>query len=95
MWMPGAESTITVVNQTGASRSCLSIAKRSGLSCLSISKRSDLSYNVYHAGNAIVKLSDLRDAAAGWLINDTLVLTVDVTVERENRFQLDDAGAPI
>jgi hypothetical protein len=27
-------------------------------------------------GDDIVKLSDLRDAAAGWLINDTLVLTV-------------------
>jgi hypothetical protein len=42
--------------------------------------------------DTIVKLSELRDAAAGWLVNDTLVLTVDVTVEREDMFEL-DAGA--
>jgi hypothetical protein len=42
-----------------------------------------------------VKLSDLRDARqAGFMINDALVLTVDVTVEREDRFQLDTGWSP-
>jgi hypothetical protein len=36
----------------------------------------------------IIELSELT-AAAGWLVNDTLVLKIDLTVEREDRFQLD------
>ncbi|KAG1669246.1 hypothetical protein FOA52_003283 [Chlamydomonas sp. UWO 241] len=40
------------------------------------------------------ELSALKDKAAGWLVNDTLVLTVDVTVTREDRFQLVTGGAP-
>jgi hypothetical protein len=48
--------------------------------------------NEANGDDKLVKLSELRDAAAGWLINDTLVLTVEVTVDREDRFQL-DAGA--
>jgi hypothetical protein len=40
-----------------------------------------------------IALSELRDAAAGWLKNDAVVLRVDVIVEREDRFQL-DTGAP-
>jgi hypothetical protein len=40
----------------------------------------------------LVELSSLN-AAGGWLVNDTLVLTADVTVEREDRFQV-DTGAP-
>ena len=36
-----------------------------------------------------IELSALRTAGAGWLVNDTLVLTVDVTVEHEDRFQVD------
>jgi hypothetical protein len=41
-----------------------------------------------------LKLSALKTAGAGWLVHDALVLTVDVTVEQEDRFQL-DAGVPI
>jgi hypothetical protein len=37
----------------------------------------------------LIALSALSDAASGFLANDTLVLSVDVTVEREDRFQLD------
>lgn len=40
-----------------------------------------------------LELSELKEAAAGFLKSDTLVLTVDVTVEHEDRFQL-DTGAP-
>jgi hypothetical protein len=36
-----------------------------------------------------IELSALNSVGAGWLVNDTLVLTVEVTVEREDRFQLD------
>ncbi|KAG1669273.1 hypothetical protein FOA52_003311 [Chlamydomonas sp. UWO 241] len=39
----------------------------------------------------LIQLSELT--YAGFLINDTLVLTADVTMEREDRFQL-DAGTP-
>ncbi|KAG1673740.1 hypothetical protein FOA52_002309 [Chlamydomonas sp. UWO 241] len=42
----------------------------------------------------MLALSALRTKDAGWLVNDTLVLTVGVTVEREDRFQLDTGGAP-
>jgi hypothetical protein len=37
----------------------------------------------------VIELSALRTAGAGWVIDDSLVLTVDVAVEREDRFQLD------
>jgi hypothetical protein len=37
----------------------------------------------------LIELSALRTAGAGWLVNDTLVFTVDITVQREDRFQLD------
>ncbi|KAG1662960.1 hypothetical protein FOA52_006713 [Chlamydomonas sp. UWO 241] len=43
---------------------------------------------------ADIELSVLRDGAAGWLVKDTLVLKVDVTVTREDRFQLDTGGVP-
>jgi hypothetical protein len=36
-----------------------------------------------------IELSALRTAGAGWVVNDSLVLTIDITVEREDRFQLD------
>jgi hypothetical protein len=39
------------------------------------------------------KLSALSDTGAGWLANDTLVLTVDVNVQREDMFHL-ETGAP-
>jgi hypothetical protein len=35
----------------------------------------------------------LQTVGAGWFANDTLVLTIEVTVEREDRFQM-DTGAP-
>ncbi|KAG1674620.1 hypothetical protein FOA52_001869 [Chlamydomonas sp. UWO 241] len=41
-----------------------------------------------------IKLSALRDAAAGWLVNDTLVLSADVTVEHEDRLELGKGGSP-
>ncbi|KAG1670275.1 hypothetical protein FOA52_003625 [Chlamydomonas sp. UWO 241] len=40
------------------------------------------------------ELSALKTAGAGWLVNDTLVLTVDVNVQREDIFQLDTGGVP-
>ncbi|KAG1662143.1 hypothetical protein FOA52_011016 [Chlamydomonas sp. UWO 241] len=36
----------------------------------------------------------LMNPAAGWLTDDTLVVKVDVTVRREDRFQLDTGGVP-
>jgi hypothetical protein len=42
----------------------------------------------------LVELSALKDVAAGWLAKDALVLQVDITVKREDRFQV-DTGAPI
>jgi hypothetical protein len=35
----------------------------------------------------------LDNAANGYLVNDTLVLSVEITVEREDRFQCLDTGA--
>jgi hypothetical protein len=36
-----------------------------------------------------IELSALKDATAGWLANDVLVVKVEVTVQREDRFQVD------
>jgi hypothetical protein len=41
-----------------------------------------------------MELSVLKGATAGWLVNDTLVIKADVTVEREDRFQLDTGASP-
>jgi hypothetical protein len=49
-------------------------------------------YDIRHATwgqSELIELSELRTAGAGWIANDTLVLTVEVTVTREDRFQLD------
>jgi hypothetical protein len=40
-----------------------------------------------------IELSELTTAKSGWLVNDALVLRVVVSVEREDRFQL-DTGEP-
>ncbi|KAG1655048.1 hypothetical protein FOA52_003804 [Chlamydomonas sp. UWO 241] len=42
----------------------------------------------------LIELSALKAAAAGWLVNDTLVVQADVTVVRKDRFQVDTGGAP-
>ncbi|KAG1669269.1 hypothetical protein FOA52_003307 [Chlamydomonas sp. UWO 241] len=82
MWEPSAEYKITLVNQADASDSiCASWCK------FDISK-------VRRGDGMLIELSELRDVAAGFLINDTLVLTADVTVEREDRFQLDAGATP-
>jgi hypothetical protein len=44
--------------------------------------------------NEFIALSDLNNKAAGWIVKDTLVLTVEVTVTREDWFQV-DTGASI
>ncbi|KAG1674731.1 hypothetical protein FOA52_013566 [Chlamydomonas sp. UWO 241] len=86
MWAASAQSTLTVVNQADASKSC--------------SGGSAGNPDVYNKDCCVwgqtnfVKLSALRGASSGWLVNDTLMLKVDVIVEREDRFQLDMGGMP-
>ncbi|KAG1673776.1 hypothetical protein FOA52_002345 [Chlamydomonas sp. UWO 241] len=80
MWEPTAEFKVTVVNQADASKSRSHDTTR---------KFDDNAWG----DDTIVTLPELRDAAAGWLINDTLVLTANITVQREDRFQL-HAGVP-
>ncbi|KAG1664744.1 hypothetical protein FOA52_004752 [Chlamydomonas sp. UWO 241] len=41
-----------------------------------------------------IELSALKEAGAGWLVNYALVLTVNITVQQEDRFQLDAGGVP-
>ncbi|KAG1671685.1 hypothetical protein FOA52_007476 [Chlamydomonas sp. UWO 241] len=81
MWKPRAEYKITAVNQADSSKSS--------------SAGSTETFDGEGWGfDNFVELSSLRSASAGWLMNDTLVLTVDVTVEREPRFQVDTDGVP-
>jgi hypothetical protein len=48
-------------------------------------------------GAKFIELSMLEGAAAGWLVKDALVFKAVVTVDREDRFQLDtgDLGAGV
>ncbi|KAG1655836.1 hypothetical protein FOA52_013292 [Chlamydomonas sp. UWO 241] len=83
MWEPIVEYKLTLVNQTEASRSH------------SIEGTQKFDWFHSQAGDYnFIEASALRDAAAGWLVNDTLVLKVDVTVEREERLQIDTGGVP-
>ncbi|KAG1670268.1 hypothetical protein FOA52_003618 [Chlamydomonas sp. UWO 241] len=83
MWGPSAQYRITLVNQADASKS-----------------RSAGTTATFTANNAawatlkFLKLSALKDAGAGWLKNEALVLTVDVAVQHEDRFQLNTGGIP-
>ncbi|KAG1673777.1 hypothetical protein FOA52_002346 [Chlamydomonas sp. UWO 241] len=81
MWEPSADYKITLLNQADASKS------------FSYGNTRKFNKHTAWGDDTIVTLPELRDVAAGFVINDTLVLTVDVTVEREDRFQL-DAGVP-
>ncbi|KAG1655616.1 hypothetical protein FOA52_007264 [Chlamydomonas sp. UWO 241] len=78
----GAEVKVTLVNQTDASKSRSTGDKKT------FGVESPLSTGPN------IELSALKDAAAGWLVNGTLVLTADITVQREDRFQLDTSGVP-
>ncbi|KAG1679164.1 hypothetical protein FOA52_000520 [Chlamydomonas sp. UWO 241] len=85
MWAPlSAEFELKLVNQVDSSKS---ISKGTTMHTLS-NEGTSWGYK------KIIELSELRDAAANWLLNDTLVLTVDLTVQREDRFQLDTGGMP-
>ncbi|KAG1673164.1 hypothetical protein FOA52_015275 [Chlamydomonas sp. UWO 241] len=59
---------------------------------LTLNNKADLSASVLKG--SLIKLSELMDADAGWLVNDTLMLMVDGTVEHEDRFQLGTGGVP-
>ncbi|KAG1673772.1 hypothetical protein FOA52_002341 [Chlamydomonas sp. UWO 241] len=85
MWAPAAEYKFTLVNQADGSKSHSTGDKESTF---------DRGESSCHGVSEFFKLSSLRRASAGWLVNDTLVLTVDVTVQREDRFQLDAGDAP-
>ncbi|KAG1665999.1 hypothetical protein FOA52_010097 [Chlamydomonas sp. UWO 241] len=83
MWAPHTQYKLSLVKQADASKS--------------------RSYGSAHTFNhkcpgsgafKLIELSMLRPASAGWLVNDVLVLTVDVTVLREDMFQLDTGGVP-
>ncbi|KAG1669248.1 hypothetical protein FOA52_003285 [Chlamydomonas sp. UWO 241] len=82
-WEPDAEIKITLINQADASKSHSFVDD----------KFFDTA-NTWSGDWEFFELSALKDKAAGWLVNDTLVLTVDVTVTREDRFQLVTGGAP-
>ncbi|KAG1674617.1 hypothetical protein FOA52_001866 [Chlamydomonas sp. UWO 241] len=85
MWAPEAvKYKLTAVNQADASKS-LSRAFTSKF-CIDAS--------VWGPAK-LIELSVLRDAATGWLVNETLVLTADVTVEHEDRFELDKGASSI
>ncbi|KAG1669260.1 hypothetical protein FOA52_003297 [Chlamydomonas sp. UWO 241] len=83
MWEPNIEFEFTLVNQADASKSITTGGTRNF--------NSD---TPSWGARTIIELSVLKDAAAGWLMKDTLVLTVDITVKREDRFQLDTGGVP-
>ncbi|KAG1679806.1 hypothetical protein FOA52_012718 [Chlamydomonas sp. UWO 241] len=84
MWNPKVEIKLTLVNQADASKSITDV--HSGAR-----KSTTLGWGVAK----FLELTALRNAAAGWLVNDALVLTVDVTVEREDRFHLDTGAASL
>ncbi|KAG1680630.1 hypothetical protein FOA52_015079 [Chlamydomonas sp. UWO 241] len=42
----------------------------------------------------LIQLSALKAETGGWLVNNTLVVKVDVTVEREDRFHVNTGGMP-
>ncbi|KAG1670267.1 hypothetical protein FOA52_003617 [Chlamydomonas sp. UWO 241] len=75
-----AEYKFTLVNQADTSNS----HSRGGTSEFLLGDSSTYDAQFF-------KLSELRDAGAGWLVCDGLVLTVEVT---EDIFQLDAGGAP-
>ncbi|KAG1655833.1 hypothetical protein FOA52_013289 [Chlamydomonas sp. UWO 241] len=94
MWEPTAGYKVTVVNQAG---------RQQDSSPTSLDAKKSLffsgtdTFDSLHSDwgvSEFIKLSSLRDAAAGWLVNDTLVLKVDVIVEREDRFEVDTGGMP-
>ncbi|KAG1679822.1 hypothetical protein FOA52_012735 [Chlamydomonas sp. UWO 241] len=76
-----SEFKFTLVNQADASKSC---------SHGDTQTFDNQKCAVWGVGDLIPRFEVIH-AAAGWLVNDTLVLTVDVTVEREDRVQLDTA----
>jgi hypothetical protein len=61
--------------------------------CLVHSGIDKIAYIGASGGGTVIELSVLNDAAAGWLASDTLVLKAVVTVERDDRFQLDTGGS--
>ncbi|KAG1680629.1 hypothetical protein FOA52_015078 [Chlamydomonas sp. UWO 241] len=71
MWEPTAEFKLTVVNQARASESCSS----GGVHVFTSDQPSC-------GPRKFIELSALKAAAAGWLVNDTLLVKVDVTVAR-------------
>ncbi|KAG1674726.1 hypothetical protein FOA52_013561 [Chlamydomonas sp. UWO 241] len=81
MWVPTAEHTLTVVNKVDSK---------------SRKARYTDTFDFGHGWGKtkFVELSALRGAASGWLVSDTLVIKVDVTMERESRFQLDTGDMP-
>ncbi|KAG1677559.1 hypothetical protein FOA52_014457 [Chlamydomonas sp. UWO 241] len=82
-WGPKAEYKMTLFNQADASKS------------RSYGEMATFDIRRPAWGNReLIKMSELRDAAAGWLMKDTLILTVGVSMERDDRFQL-DAGVPL
>ncbi|KAG1657510.1 hypothetical protein FOA52_003747 [Chlamydomonas sp. UWO 241] len=84
MWEPSARFKLEMVNQAEASKShsidCAAKFVRDG--------------PIARGDARFFELNVLRDSTAGWLVKDTLVLKVAVTVEREDRFQLDPGGVP-
>ncbi|KAG1661259.1 hypothetical protein FOA52_003716 [Chlamydomonas sp. UWO 241] len=85
MWAPKAECILSLLNQSHDNKK---ISQVIGMRAFTEGQQS--SWGI----PALMELSVLRDAAAGWLVKDTLVLKATVTVEREDRFQLDTGGVP-
>ncbi|KAG1680616.1 hypothetical protein FOA52_015065 [Chlamydomonas sp. UWO 241] len=88
MWGLTAVVKLTVVNKADSSKS-----HSLGESTLDYSR--EASSSGPGAPRLITSLSTSEmHPAAGWLVNDTLVVKVDVTVKREDRFRLDAGGGP-
>ncbi|KAG1673421.1 hypothetical protein FOA52_002186 [Chlamydomonas sp. UWO 241] len=83
MWAPTAEYRMTLVNKD----------TRKSYSQGVTTKKFGLGVDSRATADAFFKLAALSDAAAGWLVDNMLVLMVDVAVQCEE-FQVDTGGVP-
>ncbi|KAG1679804.1 hypothetical protein FOA52_012716 [Chlamydomonas sp. UWO 241] len=83
MWEPSTEFKFTLLNQADS----YMLASQSFTHTFYSNTKS-------RGAPKLISLPELKSATAGWLVNDALVLRANVTVEREDRFQMDTGGAP-
>ncbi|KAG1653706.1 hypothetical protein FOA52_007934 [Chlamydomonas sp. UWO 241] len=81
MWTPTASATLTVVNEADGDKSHY----------VAVPEAQYTASNYAFTGNMFVELAALA-ATPGFLVDDTLVLTVDIDVKHEARFTLDSGS---